>query len=265
MYRRWKKSMAIVLGGAVLVVAHAATPPVAEAKAPTGKVAVQTQRMTGPSLKTTQKGWYAKGRVLTLSCYQRGQAVKGYYSPYIRGGYDDLWYKVSDGYWVADVDINTGTNNPVTPKCGTAPAPTGRNGWSFPIRPHGTLTTYAGHDSATSGSDDIAAPAGTPIYAMKGGSATTRSITVGSWCPRGVPINGAQKEVLVTSVVNGVTYRFVYAHLSRFAAIGSTVKEGQVIGYVGQSGCATGNHVHVGVSRNGRVTHARDLLGTTRY
>lgn len=106
-------SLALVLGGAGA--AHAGTG--------SGKAAVATQRMTGPTLNTTQAGWYAKGSVLTLTCYQRGQSVKGYYSPWIPGGWDNLWYKVSDGYWVADVDINTGSNNPVTPPCASTPAP----------------------------------------------------------------------------------------------------------------------------------------------
>lgn len=80
-------------------------------------VMVQTQRMTSDTLNSTQVGWYTKGSHLNLTCYARGQSVKGYYSPYIPGGWDNLWYKVSDGYWVADVDINTASNNPVTGAC----------------------------------------------------------------------------------------------------------------------------------------------------
>lgn len=38
------------------------------------------------------------------------------------GGWDDLWYKTTDGVFVADIDINTGTNNPITPACNAAPA-----------------------------------------------------------------------------------------------------------------------------------------------
>lgn len=89
-----------------------------------GKVAVTTQRMTSPTLKSTQVGWYKKGSKLALSCYQRGQSVKGHFSPWIPGGWDNLWYKVSDGRWVADVDIDTGSNKPVVRACATTPAPT---------------------------------------------------------------------------------------------------------------------------------------------
>lgn len=86
-------------------------------KAATGKVMVKTQKMSKATLKSTQKGWYSKGAKLTLKCYVRGQKVKGYYSSSFKGGWDDLWYKVSDGYYVADVDVSTGSNKPITKKC----------------------------------------------------------------------------------------------------------------------------------------------------
>ncbi|WP_181276346.1 CHAP domain-containing protein [Brevibacterium oceani] len=68
-------------------------------KAVTAKVMAKTQKMSKATLKSTQKGWYAKGSKLTLKCYVRGQKVKGYYSKSFKGGWDDLWYKVSDGYY----------------------------------------------------------------------------------------------------------------------------------------------------------------------
>lgn len=105
----------LVMAGAQIGVAAAA-----HASTTNDTVMTNTQRMTGPTLNTTQAGWYSAGSHLNLQCYTRGQAVKGYYSKYIPGGWDNLWYKVSDGYWVADVDINTGSNNPVTPACPTS-------------------------------------------------------------------------------------------------------------------------------------------------
>ena len=82
---------------------------------------VKTQRMTSSTLKSKQVGWYAKGKHLTLTCYARGQSVKGWGSPGIPGGWDNIWYKVSDGYWVADVDLSTGSNNPITSACTPKP------------------------------------------------------------------------------------------------------------------------------------------------
>ena len=50
----------------------------------------------------------------------------------------------------------------------------------------------------------------------------------------------------VVYVRHGRKYTTVYGHLSRFGAIhkGSYVKMGQVIGYIGKSGWATGPHLH---------------------
>jgi len=115
---------------AIFIAAFAIAPVDSASAAPTGLVKVTTQRMSGPSLETTQVGWYNASSNLSLSCYLRGQSVKGYFSPYIgNGGWDNLWYKVSDGYFVADVDIDTGSNAPVTGQCSTAtPTPSAPSG-----------------------------------------------------------------------------------------------------------------------------------------
>jgi hypothetical protein len=126
---RYRRGALAVLA-AVSVVATAlvvAAPAVADG--PTGKAMVRTQRMVDASLTSGQDGWYERGAVLSLDCYKRGQPVKGYFSPYLpNGGWDDLWYRVSDGRFVADVDIETGSANPVTGPCpvpfDAAPAPT---------------------------------------------------------------------------------------------------------------------------------------------
>ncbi|WP_258867943.1 M23 family metallopeptidase [Alkalilimnicola ehrlichii] len=59
-------------------------------------------------------------------------------------------------------------------------------------------------------------------------------------------------------IQHGTRYSTLYAHMSRYAnnlSAGSRVRQGQVIGYVGQSGLATGPHLHYeflvdGVHRN---------------
>ncbi len=50
---------------------------------------------------------------------------------------------------------------------------------------------------------------------------------------------------------DGKTYLAIYAHLSRTALSGGTVKKGQTIGYVGSTGWSTGFHLHYGISVNG--------------
>ena len=85
----------------------------------------RTQRMSDANLGSPQNGWYNPGDQLTLVCSKRGQAVKGFFSFNIpNGGWDNLWYQTSDGNFVADVDIETGTLNNVTADCGAgAPDP----------------------------------------------------------------------------------------------------------------------------------------------
>lgn len=93
---------------------------IASATTTNDTVMVTTQKMTQPTLNSTLAGWYAKGSHLALVCYVHGQSVTGYYSPWYPGRWDDLWYKVSDNHYVADIDINTGSNTPVTAKCPAA-------------------------------------------------------------------------------------------------------------------------------------------------
>jgi murein DD-endopeptidase MepM/ murein hydrolase activator NlpD len=80
---------------------------------------------------------------------------------------------------------------------------------------------------------DLAAPIGTPVHATAQGKVTF----VGRQ-------TGYGKVVMLE---NPAPYSTVYAHLSRFAKgirNGGTVKRGQVIGYVGETGWATGPHLH---------------------
>ena len=88
----------------------------------TGTVKARTQRMSGPTLESSQDDWYNVGDRLTLTCHTRGQSVQGFYSFNIPDGWDNLWYKVSDGHFVADVDIDTGTLDAIGPDCSVQPA-----------------------------------------------------------------------------------------------------------------------------------------------
>lgn len=91
--------------------------PAAAPAYPTAIVRARTQRQSAPSLTSTLVGWYEVGARISLVCSSSGQAVKGFYSPYISGGYDSLWYRTTDGTWTADVDLDTGTNASVTSAC----------------------------------------------------------------------------------------------------------------------------------------------------
>ena len=425
-FRVLAAAMIVALVGVVM------TPTTALAADPVGIVKVNTQKTTGPNLGNVVGTWTAGSR-LNLECYERGQRVKGYYSSYFPGGWDDLWYKVRDtGNWVADIDIDTKSNNPVTPQCsgssstsaplgtpvgidpaasfqliaknsglavdvegGTAkngtllwqygvqnppsnaqkfrfvangdgtyrivsalstpqlelvldvkdgnktketkvqiwkwsnnpqqkwrvtastasgyvtispvhapgqcldvaqasttakariqiydcnntPAqqfkmvnlnpPLGRNGWAYPIRPSSTLSTYTNSDGSPHNGDDFSASPGQAVYSMSGGTVVEAgAITVGSWCPAGVPINGKQNEIVISTSVDGVTYLFRYAHLSEIKVkVGDPIYAGQLIGSAGKTGCARGVHLHVDIRKNNvlNVVYPRKLLGVTSY
>lgn len=80
---------------------------------------------------------------------------------------------------------------------------------------------------------DFAAPVGTPVHATAQGT-----VTFAGW-QRGYG--------RVIKIKNFGDFSTTFAHLSRFAKtlrVGSQVNRGQVIGYVGKTGWATGPHLH---------------------
>ena len=96
---------------------------------------------------------------------------------------------------------------------------------------------------------DIAADAGTTIWAAKAGT-----VIYAGWS------NGYGYNILI-SHPDGTRTR--YAHCSELAAyVGQQVDQGQVIGYVGRTGNATGNHCHFEIiSSSGAFLDARDYIG----
>lgn len=97
---------------------------------------------------------------------------------------------------------------------------------------------------------DIAANEGTPVYAMEDGVVTHADWGASlpgddsayGWAQR---LYLKKESVGIGVVLKHASYYSTYSHLSRTdLALGSTVKRGQVIGYVGQTGLAFGAHLH---------------------
>ena len=85
---------------------------------------------------------------------------------------------------------------------------------------------------------DIAAPEGTPIRAAASGSVVLLGWTGGYGN--------------YTCVAHGGSLSTCYAHQSRYGtSMGANVSQGQVIGYVGNTGNSTGAHLHFEVRING--------------
>jgi murein DD-endopeptidase MepM/ murein hydrolase activator NlpD len=93
---------------------------------------------------------------------------------------------------------------------------------------------------------DYAAPSGTPIVAVGDGVVTQSAYTQG---------NGKYVKIRHNN-----TYETQYLHMSRRAvSVGERVRQGQVIGYVGSTGLATGPHVCFRFWKNGQqVDHLRE-------
>lgn len=97
---------------------------------------------------------------------------------------------------------------------------------------------------------DIAAPFGTPVHAAAAGVVTGAEL--GRGYGRTVELN------------DGHDIMTVYAHLSALAVVaGQRVARGQIVGYVGESGRATGPHVHYEVRVDGVPVNPHKYLRDT--
>ena len=111
-----------------------------------------------------------------------------------------------------------------------------------PRRRHPVLNTIRAHRGV-----DYAAPKGTPIKAAGDGKIIFRGR------------KGGYGNAVILQHGGNITT--LYAHMSRFAqsaGVGSRVRQGQTIGYVGSTGLATAAHLHYeyrlnGVHRNPRT------------
>lgn len=102
---------------------------------------------------------------------------------------------------------------------------------------HPVLKRYRAHHGV-----DYAAPKGTPVYSVGNGKVIAKAYQAG----------GGGNYVKIR---HNSTYVTTYMHLSRFAKglkVGDTVKQKQVIGYVGSTGISTGPHLDFRVHENGK-------------
>ncbi|RXJ99473.1 peptidase M24 [Arcobacter sp. CECT 8986] len=113
-----------------------------------------------------------------------------------------------------------------------------------PRRWHPVLKRYRAHLGT-----DLAAPRGRRIHAAADGRIVFRGR------------KGGYGNVIIIDHGNG--YRTLYAHQNRFKGglhVGSRVRKGQLIGYVGTTGVSTGPHLHFGVYKNGRAINPMKVL-----
>jgi murein DD-endopeptidase MepM/ murein hydrolase activator NlpD len=94
---------------------------------------------------------------------------------------------------------------------------------------------------------DISTDKGDPVYATADATVVTAGWT------------GDYGNLVVLRHAFGLVTR--YGHLSKFiVSIGQNVKRGDVIGYVGATGRATGSHLHYEIFANGKLINPLQLL-----
>ncbi|MFB9992294.1 peptidoglycan DD-metalloendopeptidase family protein [Deinococcus oregonensis] len=127
---------------------------------------------------------------------------------------------------------------------------TAGGGLAWPMRSYRITSHYAERDIAFHqqvfhGGVDLAAPAGTPIYAASSGT-----VTQSGYGDYGLNVFTASGNSTL-----------VYGHMSRTAvSAGQAVERGQLIGYVGCSGICTGPHLHFEIRLGGQTVDPLALL-----
>jgi murein DD-endopeptidase MepM/ murein hydrolase activator NlpD len=119
---------------------------------------------------------------------------------------------------------------------------------------HGWLTgTFGGRSDPFTGEPgfhqglDISTAKGQPVYATADGIVESASYT------------GDYGNLVVMKHDFGLATR--YGHLNSFSVrVGSSVKRGDTIGYVGSSGRSTGAHLHYEILANGQLLNPLQLL-----
>ena len=152
--------------------------------------------------------------------------------------YEELWAELLGGF-------EQGGGEVMSPD-GTR-APTGTLQWSLPVA--GTITSQFGHrvdpitgEVSSHTGTDIACAEGTPILAAADGTVTVAN-SLDSW--------GGSYGYYI-QIDHGGGLETLYAHCSSICVTtGQQVQSGEVIGYVGHTGRATGNHLHLEVSVDG--------------
>lgn len=151
---------------------------------------------------------------------------------YDRGGHELQVFRFGDKGGFYD-----GEGRPLVKMFLRSPLPYSRVTSRFSNRRfHPVLKTFRAHHGV-----DYGAPVGTPVRVTASGT-----VVSAGW-------DGGGGNTIKVRHTNG--YMTAYLHLSKFASgarVGTRVNQGEVIGYVGSTGLATGPHLDYRVQHNGR-------------
>ena len=146
------------------------------------------------------------------------------------------------GYGNTSVGLHRASINSAYPSLGVDPANLGKGELGWPLRGGRLASKYGPRNGSFHDGLDLAAPAGTPVYAAHDG------IVV--YSDNGLSGYG---NLVIVRGRDGITT--VYAHNRRnIADLGEVVERGEKIAEVGSTGHSTGPHLHFEV-------RARDARG----
>lgn len=133
---------------------------------------------------------------------------------------------------------------------GTKPRPSGVGTGNFSVPYNGNITSRYGQRSMGNHKGvDIVGPVGSPIYASDEGIVTYADYE-----------DGGYGNIVKIDHQNG--YETYYAHCSEILVKkGDTVKKGDLIAKVGNTGRSTGPHLHFEIRKNGETQNPLDYIG----
>ena len=199
------------------------------------------------------KEWFSKVKLFgTISWYNKhshGRGMSQYGAYYLATVQGKSYKDIINYYYGADI--------------GTVITQS-KEGFVMPINTFnkitGETTGYCGSGKPHTGID-FAAPTGTPIYAAHDG-VIVKTYDNGTNCYGSC--NSTQAVGIGFRIDNQDGTISMYMHMSKRENLsrGTSVKAGQLLGYVGNTGSSTGPHLHYGMSNstNGAVLNPRSYL-----
>ena len=199
------------------------------------------------------KEWFSKVKLFgTISWYNKhshGRGMSQYGAYYLATVQGKSYKDIINYYYGADI--------------GTVITQS-KEGFVMPINTFnkitGETTGYCGSGNPHTGID-FAAPTGTPIYAAHDG-VIVKTYDNATNCYGSC--NSTQAVGIGFRIDNQDGTISMYMHMSKRENLsrGTSVKAGQLLGYVGNTGSSTGPHLHYGMSNstNGAVLNPRSYL-----
>lgn len=164
------------------------------------------------------------GRVLAAEYVNSGKTIRAFYfesaDGEISGFFDNQGHSLRNAFLKAPLKLASISSR-------------------FGARFHPVLKRMKAHNGV-----DYGASRGTPFMAVASGTVTNAGYT---------PFNGNWVRI---RHMNGYETEYLHAtNLAKGVRVGAHVKQGQVIGYVGKTGLATGYHLHFGMKLHGKYVN----------